>query len=170
MLVKIHDSHSVLWHQTKASATPILWKNMCKASDLHERSLQGVSFLRLQSSSSSSSRAFCISTATLHRGSLTGMSHISIAAKRVLGMRKVPDLTAGKLHGEFRLTQMIEFVVSVASSDTCLLCKERPQVEHLRYFCSLRCSRKAKQNAPQLLELASHHDDYNSGKFPSTSF
>ncbi|KAG1746935.1 ADP-ribosylation [Suillus lakei] len=50
----------------------------------------------------------------------------------------------------------------VTSPDTraCLLCKRRSQSKRFRHYCSSQCLQKAEQNAPQLLEIPSYHDDY----------
>ncbi|KAG1746930.1 hypothetical protein EDB19DRAFT_1688453 [Suillus lakei] len=52
--------------------------------------------------------------------------------------------------------------VGVTSPDTraCLLCKRRSQSERFRHYCSSQCLQEAEQDAPQLLEIPSHHDDY----------
>ncbi|KAG1743473.1 hypothetical protein EDB19DRAFT_1633152 [Suillus lakei] len=48
----------------------------------------------------------------------------------------------------------------VVSSDACLSCKKRPQSQRFRYYCSSQCHQEAQQNAPQLLEIPSNHNDY----------
>ncbi|KAG1746928.1 hypothetical protein EDB19DRAFT_1894129 [Suillus lakei] len=52
--------------------------------------------------------------------------------------------------------------VGVTSPDTraCLLCKRRSQSKRYRHYCSSQCLQKAEQDAPQLLEIPSYHDDY----------